>query len=176
MVGPSKNVLLSPPSTGASEVLVELSRELERELEAGASEVLFAPGRAASANTKQLLTVLVVTIGLEDEARERIYRYIFSVQAITHRLRPVILTEGEDLRAIRRYGWLIEHVMPRMAYESLSVSTRWESWVANRIRASAVRLDAGCVVVCGPAGISTSQHDILMRRMKQAIPFAATKA
>lgn len=176
MAAPTENVLLIPPKAGTNEVLFDLSRELELVLEPGGSAVLFAPGRAASVNTKQLWTVLVVTVGLEEETRKRIYQYLFAIQAITHRLRPVILTDGEDLRTIRQYGWVTEHIMPRPYFEDLKISTRWESWVVDRIRAIAVRLDVACVVMCGPGGISTDQHDMLMRRMKQSIPFAATKA
>lgn len=167
--------VLLPSRSGVGESFSDLLRDIDLQFDPGGSTVLFAPGRVASANTKQLLTVLVVAVDLDEEDRERVYRYLFAIQAITHRLRPVILTDGEDLRAIRRYGWVTEHVMSRSSHESLSIPTEWEKWIVNRIETSASRLDAGCLLVCGPSGVSASQHDRLMRRMKQFVPYAAVK-
>lgn len=171
----TESALLLPPEPGVAGKIIELLEDEAHQLRAGGSSVLFAPGRASSVNTKQLLSVLVVVVGLDDEARERVYRYLFSVQAITHRLRPAIVTDGEDLRAIRRYGWMTEHVMSRGSYESLSPTLPWESWVADRIRSSASRMDIGCVLLSGPDGIASGQHDHLMRRMRQNIPFAVVR-
>src|SRR5690625_7986649 len=95
MVANTERPLLLPSGQGGAEHFIDLAGQHALDSTAGGSTVIFAAGRAASVNTRQLLSVLVVVIGLDDEAKERIYRYLFSIQSITHRLRSEERRVGE---------------------------------------------------------------------------------
>lgn len=154
---------------------LEAMRHYDLHPRQGESSVLFAPGRAASINSMQLLTVLVVVVELSKETRQQVYSYLYAIQAITHRLRPAILTDGDDLRNIRQYGWVTEHVLSRERYEELEPSLDWEAWIEHRIETSAERLDAEFVALLDSGGVTPRLHDKLMRAMKQSVPYGATR-
>lgn len=165
------------PNIGADEVsesqVPSQLRKLVEGIPIGASAIPFDGGRALRQANKPLYTVAMVVVELKKEVRESTYEYLYAIQSITQRVRFVIITDTDELRSIRRYGWLIEHLIARSSLHKLEPSLNWIDVVAQRIVATAERLDVSKILVATEEGVTQQMHLCLMGALGLSIPFGA---
>lgn len=140
---------------------------------AGTSSVLFTPGRAIDKNTSKLTTLAVVSLGLTEDRAHRLRSYLYSFQRLTQRCRIVVITDSQDLKSFRPFGWMVEHVLNRSTHECLSPHTTWEHYLHDRITSALTVLDVGVVHAASPDVISRAEHQRLCDRVGVDVPYAA---
>lgn len=142
-------------------------------LDPGRSSVRFTPGCAALWNSSALKTVVVVLISVDEETKREAYKYLHNLQVLTQRIRPLIVTDGHDLREIRKYGWLTEHVFDRTTFDSVHVDETWPDMVLRRVLETVKHFDAEAMVVVQLPGITEEQHFGLSALDGVDVPYAA---
>lgn len=137
----------------------------------GKSSVLFTPGKTINSETKLLSTVAVVLIELPLSVHMAVYEYMNLMQVLTQRIRFLIITDTDELRQIRKYGWLVEHIISRSSFEYIEPLKDWEELVQDRIDSILTNLEVAEVLCPNEDGIDRIQHNKICKLTKISIPF-----
>lgn len=147
-----------------------LAQSIPRVLK-GSSALQFAPGIAGGNSRGKNSTIVVALVDVDDETREAAYDYFYSFQLLVQRVRIAIFTDGHDLKLIRNYGWMCEHVMQKDDHNKLEPFDDWSGMVVKQLRDCVSRLDAQYLFVVSPDGIDREDHYALNRLVGQRVPF-----
>lgn len=147
-----------------------LAQSIPRALK-GSSELQFAPGIAGGNSRGKNTTIVVALVGLDDETRQSAYDYFYSFQLLVQRVRIAIFTDGHDLKLIKKYGWMCEHVMQKADHNKLQPFDDWAGLIVGQLRDCVSRLDAQGLFVVSPDGIDREDHNALIRLVGHRVPF-----
>jgi hypothetical protein len=138
-----------------------------------ASTVSFAPGVALAREGARLTTLALVLLEVSPAVRQAAYEYAYGLQRLTQRVRIVVVSDGADLKEIRRYGWMVEHILSRSDLSALEPEKDWAEMAAARLRRLSERLDVAYLLVADEQGIDRIDHERLCRAIKAKVPFQA---
>ncbi|MCP3426191.1 hypothetical protein NBM05_09270 [Rothia sp. AR01] len=137
------------------------------------SSVAFAPGAASDRNDTRLSTIALVLLEVSPAVRQAVYEYAYALQRLTQKIRIVVVSDGADLKEVRRYGWMVEHVLSRSDLAALEPSKDWAETTTDRLKRLVERLDVAHVLVADGRGIARTDHERLCRDIKSKLPFEA---
>lgn len=139
----------------------------------GNSAVMFTPGRAIEKNTSGLVSLAVVVLEPTKEQSKQIHEYLYSFQRLTQRCRIVMITDSDDLKSVRPFGWMVEHVHAQVTYEALELETPWKVYLHERISNALNLLDIEVVHFARASPITRQEHQRLCDSVGVDVPYAA---
>lgn len=139
----------------------------------GNSTVMFTPGRAIDKNTSGLVSLAVVALEPTVERSKQLYDYLYSFQRLTQRCRIVIITDSNDLKSVRPFGWMVEHVHAQAPYERLELEMPWKVYLHERISNALELLDVEVVHYVRDKPNTRLEHQKLCDSVGVDVPYAA---
>lgn len=139
----------------------------------GSSTFKFSPGRAMTSIPRSLSTLAAVVVGLGEREQQELYRYLYVFQQLSQRCRIAVITDTHDLKAIRPYGWLIEHLMDKDSYETVNPEADWSSYVVERVVEALDIVDAQEVLVASSGRVEAPRHNQLCRALGISLPYSS---
>lgn len=158
------------PNDSLGQSVVEGLGTLPQQL--GGSTKRFAPGRGADGNGANRQSIGFWVVDASPEVREQAYSYVYASSVLNQKIRPMIFTSSNDLKAIRRFGWLVEHVLSRESFERLS-DGEWNEYLSSRLEGALSSLDLKAVVFVGKNGITPYLHKQVSLITKTSSPLSA---
>jgi hypothetical protein len=118
--------------------------------------------------TKRLPVILFSLVGLTDavEYSAKVYEVVDSVidqvaeaQLLDAGFRPVFVLDAPAFSRARSYGYLVELVEPRSAWEG--TPTDWSEYIAARVASMMTIYRASAILTVGPDGLDDVARGVL---------------
>lgn len=121
-----------------------------------------APGNLlARVGTESLPVTLVIIIGADAETIERTVDEIAELQVVSAGFRPVIVTDRPVFRAMRRYGYPAELLVPEEDWNADDQGLTWHEYARARIALLFSTYRASASLSVGPEGLDAAARLLL---------------
>lgn len=149
----------------------DVARRIGDDFVPGTSALPFRTGSSVDTRAATTATIAVLALGLADDSQRRAFDYLQRLEWSTQRVRVGIVTDTRAIKAIRPYGWMVEHVMPSSLHQRLDGQPDWSEYAEDRIRHALALMDPVHLLIPGPDGVDRQQHLRLCRDTGIDVPY-----